>query len=79
MEEDTYRILNNYDEEVKYSNSISIRNTILILMPIVAAILMGVVILLKESEYTAVYFDAIVSYIFLVAVIITVIFVYKFL
>jgi len=47
MDEDTFRILNNYDEEVKYSISISIRNTLLIIMPMVAAILMGVLILLK--------------------------------
>jgi hypothetical protein len=79
MEEDTYRILNNYDEEVKYSTSISIRNAILILMPIVAAILMGVVILLKESEYTAVYFDAIIFYVLFLVIIVTIIFVYKFL
>jgi hypothetical protein len=51
MNEKTYKILNNYDEEVKYCWSISIRNTIIIMLPVITALFTALLILLKDSEY----------------------------
>lgn len=49
MNEKTYKVLNNYDEEVKYSWAISIRNTLITMFPIAASIFASILILLKDS------------------------------
>jgi hypothetical protein len=49
MEERTYRVLNNYDMEVPYSFSISLRNAHTTLCPLLTALLIGVLVLLRDA------------------------------
>lgn len=79
MNEKTYKILNNYDEEVKFSWSISIRNTIITMLPAATSLFASILILLKESENEAVIFVSVMLYSFMIIVIVDAILVYNFL
>lgn len=62
MDERTIRVLNEYDIEVKYSFSISLRNTLIIVCPVVTAFVSSVLILLRDEELYSVYLAVIVVY-----------------
>jgi hypothetical protein len=79
MSEKTYKVLNNYDEEVKYCWSISIRNTIITMLPVMAAILTAVLILLKDMEYEVIIFTSVMAYFFMLLAIVNAIFIFNFL
>jgi len=79
MSEKTYKVLNNYDEEVKYCWSISIRNTIITMLPVMAAILTAILILLKDMEYEVIIFTSVMAYFFMLLAIVNAIFIFNFL
>lgn len=72
-------MLNNYDEEVSFCWAISIRNTIITMLSIVASILGTVLILLKDSEKEVIMFTTAMLYFFMVLAIINATLIFKFL
>lgn len=79
MNEKTYKVLNNYDEEVRFSWAISIRNTIITMLPIAASIFSAVLILLKDSEYEVIIFTSVLLYFFMALVLVNAVLIFKFL
>lgn len=79
MHESTYRILNNYDLEIPFSFSISFRNTLTIICPFLTALLVGVLVLLRDAELYSVWFTVAVVYVLLGAVGVVTVLIYKFL
>lgn len=79
MSEKTYKVLNNYDEEVKFCWSISIRNTIITMLPAMTAILTAILILLKDMEYEVIIFTSVMAYFFMLLAIVNAIFIFNFL
>jgi hypothetical protein len=79
MNEKTYKVLNNYDEEVSFSWAISIRNTIITMLPIAASIFSAILILLKDSEQEVIIFTSAMLYFFMILVIVNAVLIFKFL
>ena len=79
MKESTYKVLNNYDLEVPYSFSISVRNTIATVCPFTTALLIGVMVLLRDAELYSIFFTVIIIYTFFILVCLVTIFIFKFL
>ena len=79
MNEATYKVLNNYDVEVGYSFSISVRNTIATVCPFTTALLVGVMVLLRDAETYSIFFTICIIYVFFVLVCVVTVLIFKFL
>lgn len=79
MQERTFRVLNNYDYEVKYSFSISLRNTLISACPSIAAIAAAISILLREAEFYSVYMSLSIVYLLLFLGLVTSLLIFNFL
>jgi hypothetical protein len=79
MSEKTYKVLNNYDEEVQWCWSISVRNTVITMLPVATSLFTAILILLKQSEYEAIIFTSVLLYFFMLVAIVEAVFVYNFL
>ena len=79
MDERTYHVLNAHDVEVPYSFTISLRNVLAASCPFLTALLIGVMVLLRDAEFYSIFFTLAVIYLIFILVCVTTIFVFKFL
>jgi len=79
MDERTYHVLNAHDVEVPYSFTISLRNLLATSCPFLTALLLGIMVLLRDAELYSIIFTVAIIYTIFILVCITTIFVYKFL
>ena len=79
MHEATYRVLNNYDVEVGYSFAIPIRNICITVCPFASALLVGVMVLLRDAEIYSIYFSVTIIYLLFLLVCLLTVLIFNFL
>ncbi len=79
MKEATFKVLNDYDIEVAYSFSISLRNTLTIICSFLAALLAAILVLLRDAEDYSIFFTVGIIYLLLLLILLTTILIFKFL
>lgn len=72
-------MLSNYNLVIPFSFSISFRNILIVISPILTGLLSGLIIFLKTVELFSILFVSIFLYLLVIIVLVTIYFIYKFL